>query len=157
MIEERVVADSIVETVRLIHPNHLNSAGRLFGGTLMEWLDEVASLVAIRHVRGGVATVSVDNMKFMHGADLKNIIVMVGRMTFVGNTSMEVRVDTYAESVDEPRRLINQAYFNMVSVDERGKPRKVPPLMIETKEEQAEWKAAQKRREMRIKRKQEGF
>lgn len=42
MIEEKRVEDSRVETVHIIRPNHLNAAGRLFGGMLMQWLDEVA-------------------------------------------------------------------------------------------------------------------
>lgn len=46
MIEERTVQDSMVETVHLLRPNHMNAAGRLFGGMLMQWLDEVAGLVA---------------------------------------------------------------------------------------------------------------
>ena len=46
MTEERKVADSLVETVHMVRPNHLNAAGRLFGGILMQWLDEVAGLVA---------------------------------------------------------------------------------------------------------------
>ena len=41
MIEEKRVEDSRVETVHIIRPNHLNAAGRLFGGMLMQWLDEV--------------------------------------------------------------------------------------------------------------------
>ena len=46
MIEEKRVEDSRVETVHIIRPNHLNAAGRLFGGMLMQWLDEVAGMVA---------------------------------------------------------------------------------------------------------------
>ena len=45
MTEERTVQDSIVETVHMVRPNHMNAAGRLFGGMLMQWLDEVAGLV----------------------------------------------------------------------------------------------------------------
>ena len=42
---ERTVSDSRVETVHMVRPNHMNAAGRLFGGQLMQWLDEVAGLV----------------------------------------------------------------------------------------------------------------
>ena len=55
------------------------------------------------------------------------------------------------------RRPINRAYFTMVALDENDKPRKAPRLILETEEERAEWEAAKKRREMRIKRKEEGF
>lgn len=157
MIEERKVSESRVETVHMVRPNHLNAAGRLFGGILMQWLDEVAGLVAKRHTRSNVITASVDNLRFIKGAYQKDVIVIIGKVTYVGNTSMEVRVDTYVENVDGMRRPINRAYFTMVALDENDKPRKAPRLILETEEERAEWQAAEKRREMRIKRKEEGF
>ena len=64
-MERRKVSDSIVETVHIVRPNHLNGAGRLFGGILMQWIDEVAALVAKRHTHKNVVTVSVDNLKFL--------------------------------------------------------------------------------------------
>ena len=42
----KTVAESRVETVHIIRPTDLNDAGRLFGGVLMQWIDEVAALVA---------------------------------------------------------------------------------------------------------------
>ena len=157
MIEERRVADSRVETVHMVRPNHLNAAGRLFGGILMQWRDDVAGLVAKRHTRSNIITASVDNLRFIQGAYQKDVIVIIGKATYVGNTSMEVRVDTYVENMDGMRRPINRAYFTMVALDENDKPKRVPRLILESEEEKAEWEAAKKRREMRIKRKEEGF
>ena len=157
MIEERRVADPRVETVHMVRPNHLNAAGRLFGGILMQWLDDVAGLVAKRHTRSNIITASVDNLRFIQGAYQKDVIVIIGKATYVGNTSMEVRVDTYVENMDGMRRPINRAYFTMVALDENDKPKRVPRLILESEEEKAEWEAAKKRREMRIKRKEEGF
>lgn len=157
MAEEKTIADSRVETVHMVRPNHLNAAGRLFGGILMQWLDSVAGLVAKRHASSDIITASVDNLRFIQGAYQKDVIVIIGKMTYVGNTSMEVRVDTYVESMDGMRRPINRAYFTMVALDEKDKPKQVPRLILETEEEKAEWEAAEKRREMRIKRKEEGF
>lgn len=158
MAEQRSVEDSKVETVRLVRPNHLNAAGRLFGGILMQWLDETAGLVAMRHTRMNVITASVDNLRFIHGAYNGEMVVIVGKVTYVGNTSMEVRVDTYVENEkDGLRRPINRAYFTMVAIDENDRPARVPRLFLQGEEEKAEWDAAEKRREMRIKRKEEGF
>lgn len=158
MAEERNVQDSRVETVHIIRPNHLNAAGRLFGGMLMQWLDEVAGMVAIRHTRSNVITASVDNLRFIHGAYKGEMVVIIGKVTYVGNTSLEVRVDTYVEHLDDGMRYpINRAYFTMVALDDQDKPKKVPGLIVTTEEEKAEWKAAEKRREMRMKRKAEGY
>lgn len=158
MTEGRSVEESRVETVRMVRPNHLNAAGRLFGGILMQWLDETAGLVAMRHTRQNVITASVDNLRFIHGAYNGEMIVIIGKVTYVGNTSMEVRVDTYVENEkDGMRRPINRAYFTMVAIDKDDKPTRVPRLILDSEEERAEWEAAEKRREMRVKRKEEGF
>lgn len=101
MIEERTVQDSMVETVHLLRPNHMNAAGRLFGGMLMQWLDEVAGLVAKKHARSNIITASVDNLRFIHGAYADEMVVIIGKITYVGNTSMEVRVDTYVENLSD--------------------------------------------------------
>lgn len=158
MAEEKYVRDSLVETVHMVRPNHLNAAGRLFGGELMQWLDEVAGMVAKRHTRSNVITASVDNLRFIHGAYKGEMVVIVGRITYVGNTSLEVRTDTYVEHLkDGSRHPINRAYFTMVALDENDKPKRVPRLILETEAEKAEWEAAQKRRDMRMRRKTEGF
>lgn len=156
--EERKVSDSIVETVHMVRPNHMNAAGRLFGGMLMQWLDEVAGLVAKRHTRSNIITASVDNLHFIHGAYQGEMVVIIGRVTYVGNTSLEVRVDTYVEHLEDGmRHPINRAYFTMVALDENDKPKRVPGLILETESEKAEWEAGKRRREIRMMRKKEGF
>ena len=83
----KTVKESIVETVHIIRPSDLNDAGRLFGGVLMQWIDEVAALVAKRHSQMNVTTASVDNLQFLHGAFQRDVIVIIGRVTHVGHTS----------------------------------------------------------------------
>ena len=157
MTEERTVGESRVETVHIVRPNHLNAAGRLFGGILMQWIDEVAGIVAMRHTRCNCTTASVDNLRFIRGAYQQDLLVIIGKVTYVGTTSMEVRVDTYIEDTEGMRRPINRAYFTMVALDENDKPCPVPKLLLGSEEEKAEWEAAKKRRDMRKKRKEEGF
>lgn len=154
---KKAVSESKTEQVYQVRPEHLNGAGRLFGGKLMEWIDELAGLVGIRHSQRDVVTASVDNLKFIRGAYLKDLIALVGRVTFVGKTSMEVRVDTYVESLDGTRKPINRAYLTLVAVDADGNPTEVPGLLVKTEAERAEWEAGMKRREMRMLRRTEGF
>lgn len=156
-IEAKKVADSVVETVHIVRPNHLNGANRLFGGILIQWIDEVAGIVAKRHSMRNVITASIDNLRFIKGAYQNEMVVIIGKITYVGNTSMEVRVDTYVENREGIRIAINRAYFVMVALDENDKPVPVPKLILETESEKAEWEAAEKRREMRSQRKVEGF
>lgn len=156
-VEERKVTESMVETVHMVRPNHLNSAGRLFGGILMQWIDEIAGLVAKRHTRMNVITASVDNLHFLKGAYQGDVVVLIGKATYVGNTSMEVRVDTYVENLEGERKPINRAFFTMVALDSNDRPTKVPRLVTETMQEKMEWESAKKRREIRMMRKEEGF
>lgn len=159
MVEQQAkrVADSMIEHIYQVRPEHLNAAGRLFGGKLMEWIDEIAGLVGMRHSGGNITTASVDNLRFIRGAFQHDLVVLVARVTYVGNTSMEIRVDTYVEDFDGTRKPINRAYLTLVAVDDMGRPRPVPPILLETEGERAEWDAAGKRKELRIQRKKEGF
>ena len=156
-MEPRKVSDSQMEMIYLIRPEHLNGAGRLFGGKLVEWMDELSALVAIRHCRKDVTTVAIDNLRFMCPAYQRDMVVLIGRITHVGTTSMEVRVDVYIEDMNGMRHPINRAYFSVVAMDENERPVEVPGIVIETEAQKAEWEAGEKRREMRLQRKKEGF
>lgn len=151
------VSDSLVETVHIVRPNHLNGANRLFGGILMQWIDEVAGIVAKRHAMTNVITASVDHLTFLRGAYQNEMVVIIGKLTWVGTSSMEVMVETYVENLKRERSLINKAYFVMVSIDENDKSVKVPRLTLETDEERQEWKKAEVRRAIRKERKTEGI
>ena len=152
-IEAKTVDDSRVETVHIVRPTHLNGANRLFGGILMQWIDEVAGIVAKRHCMGNVTTASVDNLTFLHGAYQNDLIVINGKMTWVGSSSMEVCVDTYVENPTGERRRINNAHFMMVALDENDKPMKVPRLILQTDDEELAWRHGEERRRIRIQRK----
>ena len=156
-MEKRKVSDSIVETVHMVRPQHLNASDRLFGGALMQWIDEVAGMVAKRHTRRNVITASVDSLSFLRGAYVKDTVVIIGKVTYVGNTSMEVKVDTYVEALSGERTPINHAYFTMVALDKNDRPVRVPRLELETEEEKEEWDKGEKRRELRMMRKEEGL
>ena len=143
------VADSLTEQQYLIRPAHINHYGRLFGGELLKWIDELAGIVAIRHCGCTVTTAAIDNLQFRAPAYTGDMIVLRGWVTCVGRTSMEVRVDTYREALDGRRELINQAYIDMVAIDCKGRPKEVPELELETQEQRLEWEAAQKRRQAR--------
>lgn len=151
------VSDSATETLHIVWPNHLNAAGRLFGGVLMQWIDELAGLVAKRHSHMNVTTASVDNLRFLKGAYQRDVVVISGKITYVGNTSMEVRVDSYVEDLDGVRTPINRAYFTMVALDENDKPCTVPRLTLTTDEEREEWEKAKLRKEVRLMRKEVGI
>ena len=149
------VEESMTETIHMVMPNHLNGANRLFGGVLMQWIDETAGIVAMRHAQTNVTTASVDNLKFIKGAYQNDLVVVKGKVTYVGRTSMEVRVDTYVEKLSGERVHINNAHFMMIAIDKNDRPIEVPRLLLETEDEKLAWEHGEERRRIRIKRKQD--
>jgi len=157
MQAEKRVLDSLTEQIQILMPHHINGSGRLFGGKLVEWIDIVAGVVARRHSECNVITAAIDNLQFKEGAYMNDTLVLIGRITYVGNTSMEVRIDTYVEELSGVRKPINRAYLVMVALDESGNPTKVPRLVHETESERAEWEGALRRNELRKSRRIEGY
>lgn len=149
----KTVAQSKTEQVQILMPGHINGYKRLFGGRLMEWIDVVAAVVARRHSNQNVTTASVDHLEFKEAAFVNSTIVLKGQITYVGNTSMEVRVDTFVEALTGEQKMINRAYLVLVALDEEDKPVEVPKIMIQTEEERAEWEAGKLRNEYRKSRK----
>ena len=156
-IEAKTVDESRVETVHIVRPNHLNGANRLFGGILMEWIDEVAGIVAKRHSMSNVTTASVDNLTFLHGAYQNDMVIIKGKLTWVGSSSMEVCVDTYVENRFGEHRRINNAHFMMVALDENDAPVRVPRLILQTEDEHLAWAHGEERRRIRAQRKKDNL
>lgn len=141
----------------MVCPAHINHYGRLFGGHLLKWIDELAGIVAIRHCGGTVTTAAIDDLQFQAPAYTGDMVVLQGRLTYVGRSSMEIRVDTYREALDGTREIINRAYIDMVCINCKGQPEEVPGLLLETEEQRQEYEAAKKRKQLRKQRRLEGF
>ena len=154
---DKTVAETRVETFHIIMPGDMNDSGRLFGGRLMSWIDEAAGLVGRRHAQMNVTTGTIDNLKFLRGAYLKDMVVISAKVTHVGNASMEVKVETFIEKSSGDRELINRAYLTMVGLDENDRPCRLPRLILETEEDKREWERAEARRQIRQKERAEGF
>lgn len=146
---DKTVSDSRTEQVQILNQSNINGFGRLFGGQLMQWIDVVATVVARRHSERNVTTVLVDRLEFKKAAKANNTLVLIGHITYVGHSSMEVCVNTYIEALSGERTLINTAHLVMVALDENERPTAVPGLILKTDEEKAEWEAAKARREAR--------
>lgn len=150
-MREKHPADSRVEMTELILPNDTNLLGNLLGGRLLHWMDIAGAMAAQRHCNSIVATAAIDSVEFKQPVHVGDIIRLQASLTWVGRTSMEVRVDVYAEDyrLDEVR-FTNRAYLTFVAIGENGRPTAVPALLPQTPEEEAEAQAALKRREIRL-------
>jgi acyl-CoA hydrolase len=158
LIRNKSVEESITEQTHVLRYEDINGANRLFGGRLMAWIDEIAGITALRHCEAEVTTASVDNLKFKESAYLNDMVLITAKATYIGHTSMEVRVDSYIEDRSGTRRPINRAYLTMVSIGSNGIPTPIKyGLDIRSEQEKAEWESAIKRVAFRKQRRQEGF
>lgn len=153
------MADSLSIATHILRHEDINGSNRLFGGRLMEWIDDVAGIAARKQCGGNVTTAAIDKLEFHHPAFLNDIVVIEAWVTHVGRTSMEVRADSYVEDPATGERvMINHAYLTEVCVDEEGNPTLVPwGLVATTDEERAECEGARKRAEIRKMRREQGI
>lgn len=156
-MQAKTVRESRTEQVQLVRNTHINGNKRLFGGALMQWIDTVGGVVARRHSGREVTTACVDNLQFRSAVMINSTVVLVGKMTYVGRTSMEVRVDTFMESLEGIRTLVNTAYLVFVALDDQDKPIPVPRLILETDQEKAEFKNGARRQSLRKERRDQGY
>lgn len=151
------VSESQTEQVYMVRSPHINGYGRLFGGQLVQWIDEIAGIVARRHSCSNITTAAIDNLSFKAAAFVNDTVVLSGKVTYVGKSSMEITVDAFVEDLTGQRQTINRAYIVMVAIDGEGNPVPVPGLLLESEEEKAEWERGEKRYALRKIRQKEGY
>lgn len=137
--------------VQLVLPNDANTMGNVLGGMVLHWIDLAAAVVAHRHCRSEAVTASIDQVSFLAPIKVGQLAVIAARMTGTGKTSMEIRVDVQSEDLlSGERRQTLTAYLTFVAVDGKGRPRAVPPLVLETQDERREARDAEARRVARL-------
>ena len=123
--EERI-AKSETRIFKAVFPNSTNHYYTLFGGSAMHLMDEVAFITATRFSRQKMVTVSSDRIDFKKPIPAGTIIELVGRVTYLGNTSIKIKVDIYIEQMyaDHREKAIT-GEFTFVAIDENKKPVKI--------------------------------
>ena len=145
--------DSAAETVQVVLPNDANPLGFILGGTVMHLIDITGAVACHRHTNTLALTAGVDSLDFIHPIKVGDLIILKSRVTCVFTTSLEVEVEVFSESIKTgERRLTSKAYLTFVSLDDRGNPTEVPPLLIETPADEEHCRQAQARRQERLKR-----
>lgn len=136
----------------LVLPQHTNSFGTCFGGTILSWIDIAAGICAGRHAGTTAVTVAFDDVHFIMPIRLGDIVNIVARACHAGRTSMEIRVDVWRERYGGPREHANTAFVVFVAVDADGRPVSVPSLHIDNPRDEANHADAQRRRQHRLSR-----
>ena len=136
------------EITTFVMPHMQNVLGDLFGGHLMALVDQAAAVAAIRHAGGPAVTASIHRVDFRERIPVGSLVSCVAAVDFVGNSSMDITVEVYAETVSTgERRHTHTAHVVFVAIDATGKPKRVPRLIPETAEEEERFDRARLHRE----------
>lgn len=148
---EHTVASTYTESSEFILPGDLNALGYLFGGKLVSWIDKVGAISAIRHVRGTVVTVSIDNLIFRKPVTNGSVLTIRAAVNRAFKHSMEVGVvaETLAPGAEEPVHVCT-AYLTFVALDKTGKPTDIAPIAPESEDEKRRYDQALIRRNHRL-------
>lgn len=137
-----------------VFPSDVNNHGTLFGGKLMSYIDDVASISAMRHARSLVVTASTDSVDFLTPISTEESVCLESFVTWTGKSSMEVFVKVMAENLlTGERKMAATAFLTFVAVNQEGRPITVSQVVPETEEEKYLYRTAEKRVEERKKRK----
>ncbi len=121
------------------------------GGRLLHWMDIAAAISAQKHCNRIVVTASVDNVSFRHPVKLGDVISIESQVTRAFNTSVEVRLQVYAQNIPSGSRIkSNEAFYTFVAIDQNSRTIAVPELVPETEEEKELFDGALRRRQLRL-------
>jgi uncharacterized protein (TIGR00369 family) len=147
---KRVSASHVVLN-QVMEITDANLMGIVHGGVVMKLVDTAAGLAAIKHIGGLAVTVAMDQMSFLAPVRIGDMLTVRASVNDVGETSLEVGVRVESENVVTGERThTSSAYLVFVALDEKGKPRPVPPIVPETAEQRRRQREARIRRETRL-------
>lgn len=148
------IKESSILLAQVMNPQDANPAGNVHGGVIMKLIDTAAGSAAMKHSRANCVTASIDRLDFHNPVFIGDLVTLRAGLNFTGKSSMEVgvRVESQNLLTGEIRHTVS-AYMTFVALDKNGKPIVIPPLILETLEEQRRNREAQARREARLREK----
>lgn len=148
-MEPRAARLSHTTITELMIPAYANFGGKVHGGVILELMDKVAYACAAKHAGGYCVTVAVEGVAFRAPVDVGDLVSLHAAVNYVGNSSLLVGIRVEAENVRvHSVRHTNTSYFWMVAKDDDGNLRKVPPLLLEDRDQVRRFLEAIHRKEM---------
>ena len=151
MGQKKKICESATTFTQIVLPNDANPLGYLRGGKLMDWIDIASEITAQKHTGRIAVTVAIDVFSFKSPISVGDIVTVNVRITRTFRTSLEIRVDVWAENTNNKKRLkTNEAYLTFVAIDKNGMPVEIPGIIPEMDEEKKQFKLALRRRKARL-------
>jgi acyl-CoA hydrolase len=145
------IADTTVEMVQLVFPEHAGAPGQIHGGRMMQWITQAGTMAAARVAHGTVVLGAMDDIDFLEPVRVGEIAILKAQVEYVGVTSLEVGVRVYAENVTTGRRAVTlSSHLVFVHVDQHVHPGPVRDRIQPADEHERQLvEAARARREQR--------
>ena len=120
------IQTSETHVIKVVFPNITNHHNTMFGGTVMEMMDEVAFMTATRFARKSFVTVSCDRIDFKNPIPADTLVELIGRVKYVGNSSLKVNVQVFVEEMySDSRERAVSGDFTLVAIGSDKKPVKI--------------------------------
>ncbi|EHR60898.1 acyl-CoA thioesterase [Saccharomonospora cyanea] len=129
-------ADSQVTLAHIMSEHDTNLYGTIHGGVVMKLIDDAAAAAAARHADGPAVTVSVDRMTFLAPVRAGDLLSVHAELERAGRTSMTtvVRVTSERWNTSGPVTEVATARLTFVAIDADGRPRPVPALVSQARQ-----------------------
>ncbi|XP_068263247.1 acyl-coenzyme A thioesterase 11 isoform X5 [Nyctibius grandis] len=144
-----------VESVELVLPPHANHQGNTFGGQIMAWMENVATIAASRLCHAHPTLQAIEMFHFRGPSQVGDRLVLKAIVNNAFKNSMEVGVcaEAYGQEMSVGRRHINSAFMTFVVLDQEGHPRTLPMVAPESGDGERRYREASARKKIRLDRK----
>ncbi|XP_062285713.1 acyl-coenzyme A thioesterase 11 [Scomber scombrus] len=142
-----------VESVELVLPPHANHQVNTFGGQIMAWMVNVATIAASRLCQAHPTLRAIDMFTFRGPSQVGDRLLLRAIVNNAFKNSIEVGVRAEAYQEEGPNRHINSAFMTFEVLDNHGKPCTLPRIRPEPVEGERRFQEAIARKKIRLDRK----
>ncbi|XP_065409931.1 acyl-coenzyme A thioesterase 11 isoform X2 [Chrysemys picta bellii] len=144
-----------VESVELVLPPHANHQGNTFGGQIMAWMENVATIAASRLCHAHPTLKTIEMFHFRGPSQVGDRLLLKAIVNNAFKNSMEVGVcvEAYRQEMEVSRRHINSAFMTFVVLDQEGQPSTIPMVKPEAGDGERRYREASARKKIRLDRK----
>lgn len=120
----------------LAEPTDVNFGGKVHGGMVMKWIDQVSYACAAQWSKRYCVTVSANGIRFIRPVLVGQMVTITARIVHTGKTSIHIYVMVMAGDPKEEKTVVtNRCFITFMAVDESGYSVKVPSFVAETEED----------------------
>ncbi|XP_029474711.1 acyl-coenzyme A thioesterase 11 isoform X2 [Rhinatrema bivittatum] len=144
-----------VESVELVLPPHANHQGNTFGGQIMAWMENVATIAASRlcHAHPTLKTIEMFHFRGPSQVGDRLLLKAIVNNSFKDSMEVGVCVEAYGQEGEVGRRHINSAFMTFVVLNEQNRPCILPRVKPEAGDGERRHREANARKKIRLDRK----